>query len=185
VRIEAGGTSVAAVPALAVPVVAGVAAGPAWGIAAAVITATFGLLGHLLVRARQAQDRRRDEYSRAFAAAMQWREFPYRVARRLSNEPGEVTPIVQAFHDAQVDIEFHRTWLRSASPELADAYGSLVDNVKAAARPHIEAAWRRPPAKVPEGMILGAEYEMDISTAESAFLDSVKRDLRLRTTFRG
>jgi hypothetical protein len=120
---------------------------PPWAVYAALITAAAVFVAQWLVRLKESRDRRRDEYSKAFAAAMQWVEFPYRIARRLSNEVDAVAPIVQAMHEAQEQIEFHSSWLRSVSDDIADAYAALVSAVKEASRPHIEAAWRREPAR--------------------------------------
>jgi hypothetical protein len=106
------------------PLLAAAAAGhgsetPPWAVYAALVTAGVGLIGQALIRMKEARDRRRDEYSRAFEAAMAWTEFPYRIARRLSNEADAVGPIVARMHDAQEQICFHENWLRSVSDDIA------------------------------------------------------------------
>ena len=120
---------------------------------AALITAALALLGQAVSRIWQARDRRRDEYSKAFATAMEWTEFPYRIARRLSNDAEAVAPIVAAMHESQERICFHTNWLRAVSDDIERAYASLVDAVKTRSEPHIHEAWRRDPAIVPDGMI--------------------------------
>src|SRR5947209_2803991 len=107
-------------------VLASSAAAPPWAVYAALIAAAAALVGQWFVRVKETRDRRRDEYSKAFAAAMQWLEFPYRIARRLSNESEDVSSIVEAMHELQQQIEFHSNWLRSVSEGIANAYGSLV-----------------------------------------------------------
>jgi hypothetical protein len=152
---------------------------PPWAIYAALITAGVGLLGQAGIRVKEARDRRREEYSRAFAAAMQWIEFPYRIARRLSNEVEDVTPIILAMHEAQQEIAFHENWLRSVSDDIANSYESLVTAVKTKSEAHIEAAWQRAPAKVPEGMILGEAFRVDVKNEVARFTNEIRRDLSL------
>lgn len=153
---------------------------PPWAIYAALITASLGLLGQAGIRVKEARDRRRDEYSRAFAAAMQWTEFPYRIARRLSNDAAAVTPIVEAMHEAQQEICFHENWLRSVSDDIANAYSRLVRQVKARTEQHLHTAWKREPARVPDGMILGALFPVDVKHEVDEFAKQIRRDLSLR-----
>lgn len=157
--------------------VAASATAPPWAVYAALVAAAAALVGQWLVRMKEARDRRRDEYSRAFAAAMQWLEFPYRIARRLSNERDDVNPIVQAMHEAQQQIEFHSNWLRSVSEDIADAYSRLIRAVKDGSRTHIETAWNREPARVPDGMVIGDVFAVDVRDEIKAFTHQIRRDL--------
>jgi hypothetical protein len=93
---------------------------PLWGVTGAIITAAAGLVGQALVRLRDSRDRRRDEYGRAFAAAMAWLEFPYRIARRVSDDDDVRGALVDAMHKTQEEIYYHQGWLRTASPEICD-----------------------------------------------------------------
>lgn len=165
---------------IAAQAVAASATAPPWAVYAALIAAAAALVGQWFVRVKEARDRRRDEYSKAFAAAMQWLEFPYRIARRLSNDPAEVNPIVLAMHEAQQEIEFHSNWLRSVSDDIAEAYGCLVRAVKEGSRPYIEEAWRREPATIPDGMIIGNAFALDVAGEIKAFTREIQRDLSLR-----
>ena len=142
---------------------------PVWAVFAALIPAAGALIGQWFVRLKEARDRRRDEYSRAFAAAMLWLEFPYRIARRLSNDPAEVNPIVLAMHEAQQQIEFHSNWLGSVSDEIANAYGRLVRAVKQETRMHIEEAGGANPRPSQRGMILGDTFAIDVASEIEAF----------------
>lgn len=155
------------------------AAAPPWAVYAAVIAAATAIVVQWLVRLKEVRDRRRDEYSRAFAAAMLWIEFPYRIARRLSNDQAEIGPIVLAMHEAQQQIEFHSNWLRTVSEGIAEAYTYLVRAVKEGSRTHINAAWRREPASVPEGMIIGDAFTVDVGDEIKAFTREIRRDLSL------
>jgi hypothetical protein len=110
---------------------------------------------------------------------MQWLEFPYRIARRLSNDPAEVGQIVRAMHDAQQELEFHLNWLRSVSEDIAEAYSQLVRAVKDGTRLHLEEAWRREPAVLPEGMILGGIFAVDVDTEIKAFTRETRRNLSI------
>jgi len=158
---------------------AGAADTSPWAIYAALIAAAVALLGQAASRVWNARDRRRDEYSRAFAAAMEWTEFPYRIARRLSNDAEAVVPIVAAMHEAQQQICFHENWLRSVSDNIATAYSDLLAEVKAKSEPHIHTAWKQPPAEVPEGMILGNAFPVDVSAEVAELSKQIRRDLSL------
>jgi hypothetical protein len=155
------------------------ASAPPWAVYAALITAGLALLGQAAFRIWDARDRRRDEYSRAFATAMEWTEFPYRIARRLSNDAEAVAPIVAAMHQAQERIRFHENWLRTVSDDIETAYSSLVGAVKRESAPHIHTAWKRDPARVPEGMILGDVFAVDVKAEVDEFAKQIKRDLSL------
>lgn len=155
------------------------AVSPLWGIAVALIAAAATLGAQALVRLRENRDRRRTEYGKAFAAALGWAELPYRVGRRLSNEPDSCRPLIDSLHDAQHEILFHRGWLKTVSPDIADAYDALVDAIKQQTAPHLQAAWQREPAGPAAAAVLGAAYSIDVGAEQKAFIDAVRRDLSL------
>ncbi len=147
------------------------------GFYAALITAGLALLGQAVIRVWDVRDRRRDEYSRAFEVAMQWTEFPYRIARRLSNDADAVESIVTLMHTAQQQICFHQNWLRSVSDDIANAYSNLIDAVKEKSAPHIRTAWKQPPAQIPDGMILGDAFPVNVKAEVDEFTKQIRRDL--------
>jgi hypothetical protein len=153
------------------------AAQSGWVLAGPLIAVGGALAVQALIRLMEVRDKRRDEYSRAFAAAMVWTEFPYRIARRFNDDADACEPIVALMHEAQESIAFHQNWLRSVSESVASAYENLVTAVKDKAAPHIEAAWRRAPAHGPDGMILGDAYPVDVSKEIAEFTRQVQRDL--------
>lgn len=157
------------------------AVSPVWGVAAALVTAAAGLIGQALVRLRESRDRRRDEYGRAYAAAMNWVEFPYRIARRVSDEPAVRAALVEMMHRAQQDIYFHQAWLRTTSPAICASFDALVSAIKEQTRPHITEAWAAPgdPAAT-----LANRFDVDVSTASEAFIESVRRDVSYRRRLR-
>lgn len=154
------------------------AVSPLWGIAAALIPAALALIGQALVRLKENRDRRRGEYGRAFAAALGWAELPYRVARRLSNEAEACRPLIEAFHQAQQEILYHRGWLQSISSDIGQTYDELVEGVKSQTAPHLAAAWKGEPVPV-DAMSIGPIYEVDIAAEQAAFITAVRRDLSL------
>jgi hypothetical protein len=153
------------------------AVSPLWGIAVALIGAAATLGAHAFVRLRESRDRRRTEYGNAFAAALGWAELPYRVARRLSNDPDACRPLIDALHDAQREILFHRGWLNTVSSEIAEAYDALVTAIKEQTAPHLQASWQREPTTPSAAAELGAVYAIDVSVEQQAFIDAVRRDL--------
>jgi hypothetical protein len=153
------------------------AVSPLWGVAAALITAAAGLIGQALVRLRESRDRRREEYGRAYAAAMNWVEFPYRIARRVSDEPDVRAGLVDAMHRAQQDIYFHQGWLRTTSPEICASYDALVAAVKNQTRAHIQEAWGRAgdPAAALEN-----RFDVDVAAVSDMFIESIRKDVSFR-----
>lgn len=149
---------------------------PLWSIFVALI-ALFGVvLAQVVVGIRAGRDRRRNEYSAAFASALDWCELPYKVARRLSNDREDVAPVIGAFHKAQTDLFFHRMWLRSASTNSAAAYERLVDAIQSQTRSQSADAWNRAPWDPASGP-LGALYKIDVDQQRDAFIRAVQRDL--------
>lgn len=149
---------------------------PLWGIAGSVIALFAAVTVQVLIAWRASRDRRRDEYSAAFAAALGWCELPYKVARRLSNDREDVAPIIDAFHKAQSDLFFHRMWMRSVSTDTAAAYERLVDAVKAQTSVHSNQAWQADPWQ-PAADPLGPRYLIDVDAEREAFIAAVQRDL--------
>jgi hypothetical protein len=150
---------------------------PLWGIAAASITAAAGIAGQAGVRLRESRDRRRDEYGRAFAAAMTWLEFPYRIARRVSDDDEVLGALVEAMHESQEEIYYHQGWLRTASPEIAARYQELVTRIKSGAEPHFAAAWGL--TGNPSALLAG-RFTVDTDAAVASFVAAVRRDLSYR-----
>jgi hypothetical protein len=154
------------------------AVSPVWGLAGAVVTVTGALAAQTLVRMREARDRRRDEYSRAFDTALAWTEFSYRIARRLSNEREDVAPLIAAMHDTQQQLYYHSAWLRSVSPAIGAAYETLVAAVKEQTAPYLAAAWARDPWR-PGEQELGRLFPIDVESETVAFLQAARHDLSL------
>jgi hypothetical protein len=152
------------------------AVSPVWGLAGAVVTVTGALAAQTLVRVREARDHRRNEYSRAFDAALAWTEFPYRIARRLSNEREDVAPLVAAMHETQQRLYYHSTWLRSVSPAIGVAYERLIAAIREKTAPFLAEAWAREPWR-PGEQELGRLFLIDIETETAAFVQAVRRDV--------
>ena len=109
----------------------------------------------------------------ALAAILAWAEIPYRIARRVDNEPATLTALVSHIHGLQQDIGYHSQWLFIDSPDSHAAYSALVTATKGQAATFIHDAWRRDPAATPERQIIGASYAVDVSQECDAFRDAV------------
>jgi hypothetical protein len=150
------------------------AVSPLWGIAAALIAAAAGLAGQALVQLHDSRDRRRSEYGRAFAAAMTWLEFPYRIARRVSDSADVRGALVESMHKAQEEIYYHQGWLRTTSPEISARYDALVATIKEQTRSHIADAWDSPGD--PSASLAG-RFPVATQPAVDAFIAAVRQDL--------
>lgn len=88
-------------------------------------------------------DRRRDTYADAARALAAWHEFPYRVARRTSDEPAELARLAGLGHDIQEALAGHGAWLSADSKRLGRLYEHLVARLREWAAPAAQDAWSR------------------------------------------
>jgi hypothetical protein len=149
-------------------------------IVAAVVTSREGRRHRALVERQQlAQD-----YGLALAAILSWAEIPYRIARRVDNEPATITALTSHIHSLQEQINYHSQLLFIYSPDGHRAYGALVTATRGQAAPYIHDAWRRDPAATPEAQILGASYVVDVSQECHAFRDAVFQHMKMLEPYR-
>jgi hypothetical protein len=73
------------------------------GVVSAVVTKLFD-------RGAKRDERVRDGYADSTAVLVAWGEFPYRVARRTSDEPDVCAALVSRAHDTQESLASRRAW---------------------------------------------------------------------------
>lgn len=145
-----------------------------WGLVAGVVTTLLtvgaGLRQSALQRAAGRRELLAKQYGDALADALAWAEIPWRIARRTSDESATVATLVEHIHGLQERIEHHRRWLVVESEDVGRAYGSLVDALKAAVKPHAQEAWGRQAASHPSQQVF-AEDNADRETAVNYTVD--------------
>ncbi len=134
-------------------------------ITVAVLAAVFAYFG-------EKRTRRRTLYGEAYRAALAWREMLYRVRRRRGSGDAE-DALISAFHDLQLDIDYHAGWIGSESVYVQRSYVRFVDQVKAATSPLIQQAWEARPAPRPSWSDPEADHP-DVSAAARSFLFDVR-----------
>ncbi|WP_286968128.1 MULTISPECIES: hypothetical protein [Arsenicicoccus] len=130
--------------------------GAGWLIITAILTSgvVSVLVTKLFERGAKRDERVRQGYADSTAALVAWGEFPYRVARRTSDEPDVCAALVGRGHNAQEALACRRAWVVGESVVMSEVYAAITSQL----RPHVgaatQAAWRRPPSSGGAGMVL-------------------------------
>jgi hypothetical protein len=126
----------------------------------AAITAAVSLLtlaiNAVLTAYRERVNRHRELFSKAFAAAVAYEEFPYVVRRRRISAPeDERIRISTELRKVQEDISYYSAWLFTESRPISEAYETLILRLREIAGKEIHDAWNQPP--------VGSDAEMNIA----------------------
>jgi len=120
------------------------------------ITALVTAAGTQFVTRLQASaDRRRERYASAVQTLVAWVEFPYRVRRRVDDDPATLAALADLGHDLQERLAGDRAWIESENREVAARYAEVAARVRALVGPAVSEAWQSPPASTPDAMVLG------------------------------
>ena len=125
-----------------------------------VAVASFPVAGAIVVavvpRWAEARERRRTRYAEAVRALVAWAEFPYRVARRVSDDPDVLAALAAEGHALQEDLAFFEAWVSAESKAVGRLYREVSDAVRAAVGPALQAAWRESPVGNAADMNVGS-----------------------------
>lgn len=143
---------------------------------AAVITAGVTVwLAHQRSLAEQ-RERVRTTLAEGFQAYAEYKEFPYAVRRRRSDEPAaERVRLSEAIRAAQARLSFHLVWTAAESPSLGSQYTALVDELRKVAGRAIQDAWLAQPITDDAGMNIppGTIDLSSLKPFEAAYLEEV------------
>ena len=79
---------------------------------------------------RERKNRQRDVFSKAFAAAVAYEEFPFVVRRRRASLPEDKRiRISTELRKVQEDISYYTAWLSTESRQLAEVFDAVVPKV--------------------------------------------------------
>ena len=128
----------------------------AFAIAVPVVVAVLTAVGTLLVtRAGDAANQRRDRYAQCIQTLVAWVELPYRIRRRVDDEPVTLTALASRAHDLQEQLAANRVWIATDSPRLAAVYEQAAAEIQNLAAPFLQEAWRSAPITRAADMVLG------------------------------
>jgi hypothetical protein len=96
----------------------------------------------------------RDGYADSTAVLVAWGEFPYRVARRTSDEPDVRAALVGRAHEAQEALACRRAWVVCESEVMGEVYSAITAQLRPQVAEATQTAWRRSPATSGADMVL-------------------------------
>ena len=126
-----------------------------WAILAAPVGAIIGSIATMAyARLSEATNRRRERYAEAVQTLVAWTEFPYRVRRRVDNNPSTLTALTNRGHNLQERLAYHQAWIATEHPDLANTYATTRAIINRDVGPYIRQAWENAPITTPTEMNL-------------------------------
>lgn len=109
----------------------------------------------IITRLSDAADRRRERYSVLVRTLVAWIEFPYRVRRRVDDDPVTLAGLAALGHDLQERLAGDEAWVLSENPRVGKTYAEVRRSINKEVGPAISDAWNLPPISKPSEMVLG------------------------------
>jgi hypothetical protein len=113
-----------------------------------------GLVTSVLGNLRAAATARREGYASAIRSLIARGEYPYRVRRRVSDDPDVLAALVSRGHDLQEQLAACRIWVISEHRALGDLFDKALADIDATAKPATADAWNQAPITTAGGMNL-------------------------------
>jgi hypothetical protein len=143
-QMFAAATTGTAAPPIAVTILVAVISS---GVVAAFVNAVSGNL-------RANANLRRDRYAQAVRCLVAWNEYPYRIRRRVDDEPSTRAALADRGHTLQEQRAEISGWISTESRALSVVFGQCVHELSAVVGPACNEAWRSPPITTGAGMNL-------------------------------
>jgi hypothetical protein len=100
--------------------------GFSYAVGVAVTIALATAVGNQIIsRLSDAADRRRDRYSDIVRTLVAWIEFPYRVRRRVDDEPVTLAGLAAIGHELQERLAGDQTWILAENHYVGRVYGEV------------------------------------------------------------
>ena len=129
---------------------------------------------------RERKNRQRDVFSKAFAAAVAYEEFPYVVRRRRASLPeDERLRISTELRKVQEDISYYTAWLSTESRHVAEVYETLIAKMRELAGQEIHNAWAAQPIEHDAEMNIPDFGLGKLAQHKKAYLDAVDSHLSI------
>ncbi len=104
-----------------------------------------GLLTSVLGNLRAAETVRRDGYAKAVRSLIARSEYPYRVRRRVSDDPEVLSALASRGHDLQEQLAACRTWVASEHRVLGTLFEKALADIDTTVKPATGDAWNQTP----------------------------------------
>lgn len=114
-----------------------------------------GLITSVLGNLRAAATARREGYANTVRSLIARAEYPYRVRRRVSDDPDVLAALVGRGHDLQEQLAACRTWVMSEHGVLGKMFEEALAQIDATVKPATGDAWCQAPITTAGGMNLG------------------------------
>jgi len=108
------------------------------------------VLGNL----RAAATARREGYANAVRSLIARAEYPYRVRRRVSDDPDVLAALASRGHDLQEQLAACRTWVASEHRAVGDLFEKALADIDTTVKPATGDAWNQTPITTATGMNL-------------------------------
>ena len=113
-----------------------------------------GLITSVLGNLRAATTVRREGYANAVRSLIARAEYPYRVRRRVSDDPDVLAALVSRGHDLQEQLAACRTWVASEHRVLGAMFEQALVDIDASVKQATGDAWNQMPITTAAGMNL-------------------------------
>ena len=141
--------------------------------------ALAAVLIYVLNQRQAALERKRRACAEAISDALSWLELPYRIRRRTDDTHDTIRGLVERIHHIQERLLFHENWLRVEIPQTYPQYRDLVQEVKKAAEPAMQDAWKSSPVNSASAMNIGVLGMESVDDPVLAFAERVRSKLAL------
>lgn len=116
-----------------------------------VLTAALGssvltaVVSKLVDRSSSHLEMVREGYAGATRALVAWGRFPYRIERRINDEPSTLLELTTLGAEIQERLAYAAGWVSSESPVLGTLYADLAAVLRVGSGIHAREAWASPP----------------------------------------
>lgn len=111
-----------------------------------------GFLSWWLRRWGSARDRKRERYAETIQNLVAWYELPYRIRRRVSDDPSELLRVSQQAHKLQERMANDQAWVAMEQRIIGAEYVRCLQALREQVLPCAQKAWNSEPATEPKRM---------------------------------
>ena len=153
-------------------------------VVAGLVSGGVALVTVFLEGRRSRIERQRDLLGQAYGTAVRYREFAFRIRRRVDS-PEAAERLATELSTVQEELAGYKAVLRVECSYLAETYDELVAETKRIAGGHIKRAWRVAPVRLGEDMDVSDIDYSGLDSVDSAYLIAAQEHLALGTFFVG
>lgn len=143
------------------------------------------VLGKLLDRGSAHLDRLREGYAEAAKALVAWDNFPYRIERRVDDDPETRRSLSELGSDIGERLAYYSGWVSADSRVMGEFYMTLVARLRTDVAHHARSAWNQPPRRsAPEMNIRNVSFSPDDRASGWAYVQVFSAGFRYRFGWR-